>query len=295
MSETHFPTFKKWYSIPWRSNISNLFQRRISRITWQTELAQSELPEVAQETIRSVASQAGLTRLENLDVCNELVYHFEDGLGAGNSVESLVQKFGEPCLAANLIRRGKQRSRSVIQKACRALGWFSFVAVIGYVGLWIAFLSGQPSPAVDYTKSLNTSTVDSPESEKAWSIYREAWIEYGFTTPRFGTLIYQTDDTGVTISDLANPGDKDWPQTVAFMKANSGMYDAFRAAAEKPILGLELRQRYSEYDLRDLRAMSPGHFDPEGKLVKGSFDESELSLLEKEVNELSHRNAASTR
>ena len=283
MSETYFPTFKKWYRIPWGSLFTRPF---VERKKWQATLSGSELPGVVQDVIRSVIKQTRLNRSEKADVCTELISHFVDGIDAGNSAERMIEDFGEPSLAAKLIRRGKQRSRSMFQKIARAFGLISVFAVVSYAGLWIAFLSGQPKPEVDYVKSLNTSAIELPEDQKAWPIYREAWIENGFILSKFGAEIYRTDEQGVATGELSTPGDKGWPKAVSFLKSHSAMYDAFRAAGAKPVLGLELRKQYADYDLRDLRAMSPGHFDEDGTLINELFDNAEMTPVEKEANEL---------
>jgi hypothetical protein len=72
-------------------------------------LDSSELPEVIQKRIRAIVSRAGLDIENKLDVAEELIAHFEDGLSAGKTSEALLGAFGDEHVVATLIVRTRRR------------------------------------------------------------------------------------------------------------------------------------------------------------------------------------------
>ena len=60
-----------------------------------------------------VVRQTRLWRNEKVDVANDLVAHFQDGLAFGHSPDDLLRTFGDPQAAAQLIRRAKRRNRAL--------------------------------------------------------------------------------------------------------------------------------------------------------------------------------------
>ncbi len=75
-------------------------------------LAQSEIPHEAQQRVLDVLSGTRLTLDDQLDVAEELITHFSDGLAAGKSLNDLLAAFGDGRLAAGLITRTRRKSKS---------------------------------------------------------------------------------------------------------------------------------------------------------------------------------------
>jgi predicted permease len=65
-------------------------------------VAATGLPEEIRDRILTVVRRSGLRGEKKLDVTQELVAHFEDGLAAGLSVDELLDSFGDEALAARL-------------------------------------------------------------------------------------------------------------------------------------------------------------------------------------------------
>ena len=71
----------------------------------------SGLSTEVQDVIRRVVTGTRLWRRERHALTIELIAHFGDGLDAGRSAEDLIKTFGDPKLAAKLMRRAKKRNR----------------------------------------------------------------------------------------------------------------------------------------------------------------------------------------
>src|SRR5688500_15815926 len=86
----------------------DLLRGRVSgRLDVRRRLDASALPPAARVLVGRVVKRTRLWRVEKLDVAEELVSHFADGLAAGESADDLVAAFGDERQAARLIRRAK--------------------------------------------------------------------------------------------------------------------------------------------------------------------------------------------
>ncbi len=77
-------------------------------------LAASDLPREVRQKISGVVMGLDAPLGDKLDVAEELAVHFEDGLAAGKTVDTLVETFGDEQTTASLInktRRGRFLSR----------------------------------------------------------------------------------------------------------------------------------------------------------------------------------------
>ena len=74
-------------------------------------LQQSGLPDDAVEVIRRLVTRSRLWQSERMDVLEEMVSHFHDGLDAGVSLPDLIAGFGDPDETAPMIRTAKRRQR----------------------------------------------------------------------------------------------------------------------------------------------------------------------------------------
>src|SRR5436853_3243847 len=102
----------------------DLLRGRISgRLDVKWTIARSDLPMPAKDLISRVVKCTRLWLSEKVDVADELIAHFADGIESGASAESLIEKFGDERQAAKLIRRAKKRNRPLPWHILRALGW----------------------------------------------------------------------------------------------------------------------------------------------------------------------------
>lgn len=278
MIEIYFPTFKKWYETPWLGMLLTSIKGLLpGRTTWKTILTDSELPVEVQGRIGAVVARTRLWRSEKLEVCSELISHFEDGHEGGAGHAELIERFGEPVVVAPLIARAKKRNRSFIFKSTQAAFGCSCGLVLCY-GLFAGYIvMGSASPQTDYVQILNATAHDAKEENKAWPIYREAWIESGFCNNNehyreiFDAVLLENLDGSP--GRLIEPDDKEWPAVVKFVNEHQKMLDQFRAAGAKPSLGLELLPDTMKLADRDLLALLPNSFDADGN--RKEYDDEE--------------------
>ncbi len=196
----------------------------------------NDLPAALRDLIERVVRATWLWPSEKRDVRAELESHFQEGLAelteGGTPPEQaatrLRERFGDPKLAARLIRRGKRRSRSMIWKLF-ARTTCAFAIVVVATGTYAGWLiMGKPSPSVDYVAKLNEATDAVPAEDRAWPLWERILVDFkpmpeALRTPwREQSLV---------------PGCDDWPQVLAWIEANRRLMPAIREAAAKPSLG----------------------------------------------------------
>src|SRR5687767_12453383 len=74
-------------------------------------ISRSDLPAPAKDLVLRVVKRTRLWLSEKVEVADELLSHFADGIESGTSVGTLIEKFGDERQAAKLIRRAKKRNR----------------------------------------------------------------------------------------------------------------------------------------------------------------------------------------
>jgi hypothetical protein len=137
----------------------------------------------------------------------ELIAHFRDGL-ENQTVEEMMNSFGDPNQTARLIRRAKVRNRSL---ASRVVVYAAPLLALGAVLYVLAAAHGQ---MVDYLAKTNELALAVPEADRAWPIYREAMIRSNFVDLDTSTLFVPQDDGS---SRVVRPGDASWGQAKVFL------------------------------------------------------------------------------
>lgn len=136
------------------------------------------LPKPIGELIVSVVRKTGLWRREQIDVTEELISHFEDGLADGQAESQLVSEFGDPSTAARLIRRAKLRNRSFLwqtyRRARQFVGLVIVMLIVCWCWLWVRFHAGKPNVTNDYIGERDAVVRAIPESDRAWPLYAQA-------------------------------------------------------------------------------------------------------------------------
>src|SRR6516225_2971828 len=144
MTDTMEQTF--WYKIRYTPLCDVLRGRITARLDLRRVLEESALPPAVKQLIHRVAKKTRLWRLEQLDVTQELISHFAEGIKSGASPEELVRAFGNETEAAILIRRAKRRNRPPAWQLLRLAGWLTVALFVFYSGYAIYFFAGKPSP-----------------------------------------------------------------------------------------------------------------------------------------------------
>lgn len=221
-------------------------------------IEQAELPVSIKQVILGVVKSSRLWRNEKLEVARELLAHFEDGLRSGKETEKLIRDFGDPVLAAQLIRSSKIRNRSMNSKLLYGgfLGFFLFL--LSYAGMAAYFKAGQANPSHDYTADLNEPALSVSPEDAAWPIYRPVFTKFGFSEGgdgKFGEIFVKSDQPP---DKLASPEDgAAWTTAINKLDESAELLNAFRAARAKSFLGLPLYADKSRYSDEDFTALFP--------------------------------------
>lgn len=263
-----FPKFRKLSQTP----INDLIRGEVSgRLDWKSQLADSGLPEQVCRLIDGIVTKAKLWRFEKISVANELISHFQDAFEHGVSFEQVCAEFGDPMVAAQLIHRSKKRNRSMIGKMVKVSALAGAAVAICFSLFFAYFCAAQIDATEDYLAVLNANAAEVDESDRAWPIYREAWIEHDFVSMSVEDLFEE--------ENLVGPESEGWSDSVALIESKQELLESFRQASSKPVLGLELKYRISDYSPEDQQALFP-----EGTAENG--DEADSSLNNMVVNVL---------
>jgi len=195
------------------------------------------LPTALADVVVHTASRTRLRAREKADVARELTAHFAEGIAKEKTTDDLIEAFGDVRQAARLIRRSKKRNRSRVLRAMKRATavTFTFITIL-YAGvlIWYVTGSGKANPSHDYLADLNTVAAAVPEQDRAWPVYREAFISMG-ELPR-------------DIRDCSGPADYRWPEVVALIESHQAELAQLRRAAAMPGLGYIVDTRFHDED-----------------------------------------------
>jgi len=237
MSEVHDPGF---FSCIWQTPWRDLVRFRLSRrLDWKGVIAGAELPDDVKAMLRKLVGRTRLWKLEKAEVAREMVAHFEDAVGDGRDVVSVIEQFGDWRTASRLIRRATKRKRSYLWHAWRWSFW-SFVVLLGcYAAVGLYYMSGEPRITTNYVPILNEQALAVPEGERAWPVMREAMIAMGVEQSQ--RIADDAPYADYSVQDLigwdARPGDARWDEVVAYYDEHAGAMAELRRGAGMPGLG----------------------------------------------------------
>jgi hypothetical protein len=226
--------------------IRDLVRGRLSsKLAWQRHIAICGLPEELKGVVQEVTRRTGLWRSEKVEVAQELIAHFYDGLDAGVAVEELIKRFGDVATAAKLIKRAKKRGRAwpwhVWRRAMQGLG----VMFVVWVGLVVWFAMEKPVVSVDYAARLNARVDQARVEDVAWPLYKQAWAKdemfgEGGLRQEFMSGLHMSGTAPVRKTDPSEPGS---PSAHAFVAERKEVIAILRAAGQKELLGLRVNER----------------------------------------------------
>jgi hypothetical protein len=208
------------------------------------------LPPPARELVLLVVKRTRLWRLEKAAVARELTAHFLDGLDAGASADQLVCDFGDPRVAARLIRRAKRRQRPIAWHALAYVTRAVAALLLIYACVGVYFLLGKPTVKVDYVAELNKPILATPESDRAWPLYRQAILQLQLLRPT-GPGTSERDKALDRITNRvldARPGSRHWNEVGPYLAEREAAIALIRQAAAKPELGFVLGPGGSQVD-----------------------------------------------
>ncbi|UCG32152.1 MAG: hypothetical protein JSU68_10850 [Phycisphaerales bacterium] len=175
---------------------------------------------------------------EKRDVRAELESHFREGLielidqglEFEQAVKILGEEFGDPDLAARLIRRGKKRGRPMIWKV------FVHTLVVtaigaGGAGGYIGWLYGsKPNPTVDYVEIINAPVEAVPIEDRAWPVLKDVFLD-------FQLMPEALKESWKTESGQWQPGHEKWPLIEEWLQANRPLIPLIDKGANKRTWG----------------------------------------------------------
>ena len=227
------------------------------RLNWQATIAATDLPELAKQKITDVVESDSIVAAGEIADRQRADLAFSRWSATrARHVEELVSEFGGTQTVARLMRSAKKRNRPLLWKTF-VVGCYSFLAFFAfYAGLAVWFFSGKPNPTVDYLYALNATARAVPVEERAWPIYRNAWIEHDF----YDLSTHQSMEPLLKVfkdgrqQTFVGPLDKEWQQVIRFLEEHKTLVDAFRVGGQRAGFGLELAYKcdYSEEDFKAL-------------------------------------------
>ncbi len=231
MSETLRRT--RWQTIN-ATPLRDLLRGRVTaRLDWRGRLAAAGLSADVASLVTRVVRRTRLWRLEKAAVADELIAHFADAIAAGALPADAVADFGDERAAAELIRRAKRRGRPIVWHlwiwACRATAGAMVVALLAHGVLAVLYVTGRPTPVVDYAAELTAPARAVPVGQRAWPLWVAAAKEAGA----------QPDDPwGSLPAPLKlDPDGPRWPEVAAWVRGHAGVAEQCRRAAAMPGLG----------------------------------------------------------
>jgi hypothetical protein len=205
--------------------ITDLFRGRLSaRLDWAGVIRSSSLPADLKHLVTQLTRRTRLWREERVDVANELIAHFTDGLAAGETESTLVQAFGNERVAARMIRRAKLRNRPLWWQIGRVCRWMMIALLVFYALLSVYFFIGRPTVGVDYLAIINKPILATAESDRAWPLYRRAVLGMDDAAKWREVFNYDMDR-------------KHWPLIKAWLLVHKEQIDLAREGTSKPYLG----------------------------------------------------------
>lgn len=107
-----------------------------------------------------------------------------------------------------------------------------------YIVLGALLMLRHPNPSVDYVARLNQAALAVPEAQRAWPIYRKAWIEGKIWDLKLHELEVQTAGGGPQETHPPHPGEAGWEKVAPFLEQHAGLLNAARQGGLLTGMGL---------------------------------------------------------
>jgi hypothetical protein len=227
-----------WYKMRYTPLRDVLRGRITARLDLRRLLEAADLPPAVKQLIQRVAKKTRLWRMEQLDVTQELISHFDEGVKSGVPPEELIRAFGNETDAAILIRRAKRRNRPPSWQVLRVAGWLTTALALFYSGFAIYFFAGRPSPRINYIARVNQTIEKTPLEDRAWPLYRRALVGLGHIS-RASSPAPKFD---------AQPWMREWPHLRETVTRHQEELEWIRQGAAKSTLGFLLGAKGSVHD-----------------------------------------------
>jgi hypothetical protein len=132
------------------------------------QIAAADIPAPAKQLIARVVRRARLRPWEKLEVADDLLAHFAEGLLAGETIDELLARFGNEGTAAKLIGRAKRRARPIGSQIATAARYGLIALALSYAVIAAVFFAGRPAPMVV------SVAPQAPPDQEAMPLYLQA-------------------------------------------------------------------------------------------------------------------------
>lgn len=241
-------TPESWSSRLWQigqTPLSDLKRFRLSpRRTVVAAIDQAQLSAELAGVVRSTVKATRLWPAEKVDVARELGGHFRDGLDAGATETDLRERFGDPAVAAKLIRRARLRCRPVWWQAWRCSLCAAGLFFLLYLALSARFFLSRPLITRFYVQELNDQVTAIPEDQRAWPFYRRALMaKVEYPRPAEGRSDKFVDGWWITEGNQADHNAPAWQQLQQYVDDNQDALRWIHEATQRPHRGIIYEDR----------------------------------------------------
>lgn len=216
-----------------------------ARLDVKRIISTASLPKPLADITWRVIRGTRLWRIEKAAVAQELTSHFLDGLDAGKTADELLEAFGNPRIAAKLIRRAKKRARPWTWKSVKGAMYTFTAIVLLYAMMWTAILLRKPAITMEYYDAYDAKLATIPQEHRAWPAYREVFEKYDVVHMDLTDLGWVRGD------ELPEPGTPRWRTSEAYLASHADLLRDARQAMAYPHMGVSLMFPYdaSQHDI----------------------------------------------
>ena len=131
----------------------------------------------------------------------------------------------------------------------RGLALLAGAMLAAYLFLAIRFITGYPTPSVNYLEQLNRPKLSVPLEDQGWPVYRKAIIALGDSRAYSSNYSSQSADLRKKVFE-ARPGSEHWSKVKPWLTQHAQVLELTRQAAARPSLGFILGKNGSINDQR---------------------------------------------
>lgn len=202
--------------------------QQLAGVDVEAEIAAAGLPQPLPALLENTVRRTKLRRIEQGEICRELIAQFADGLANGRTAAELAAGFGDPRQAARKLRRAKLRGRHVVHRALRrsgqAIAAVLLVLVACYAVLMARYYVGRPTISQQFLTEINRDGRSIDPSDRAWPLYRDAILKM------------QRSDVQAVLCRESEMRTH-WPEVAVYLESQQEVLAIVREAAQRPRLG----------------------------------------------------------
>jgi len=239
------------------------------------------LPEEIGRFVAEIVRRTRLRRDEQLDVANELLSHFAEGLAAGKSARDLIAAYGDPHISARGIRQSAIAKRGALDRAigsCIRWGSFATAAVVTlYLGYATVLSFRAPVVSFDAVAAVNARMPKPGAEGAAIDLYvaklsneegRCIFLESVEPTTSFGAARLRIEDDlpRITFDEAA------LARIRADLEQLAPQIESLRKAKDHPVLGVGVTTgTWEDKRVAKFFFVSPIVFSPEASQFSGTL------------------------